>query len=438
MRQKGSQLPFFALGTRLDRLDRRQQHRARIGLQHQPRNLSDLVMAKPSTPKIRYVAWRNGRPRFNPSETLRARGHAGQDLKDEAGNWLKEAECRAWSQSFARQLEEEARQNRRKKPGRPRAATEAAPARRGLTLETLLENWLNTARNPDMADRQPNTIRDYRQKIGVIEKRAQDIWYSAAEALSKQICLGLYDKLRTECGLHTAHAVLRVLGIALQWGMDRGHLPSMLINPAHKLKMKTPPPRIRFATIKEIDHLVKVADAGGRPEMGDMVIFAVWSGQRQNDRLAFIHTGHENGRIKLRQGKTGALVSIPKAETFRVRIDAAMQRRKEAGVISPNVILDERRWQPFKADYYRHCFEDLRSEAAKTMPSLKTLRDQDLRDTAVTWLAMAGCTIPEICAITGHSFQTANEVMKHYLALNEELADSAMAKMVRWHEGESK
>ncbi|MVA23184.1 tyrosine-type recombinase/integrase [Agrobacterium vitis] len=438
MRQKGSQLHLLPLERRLDRLDRRQQHRARIGLQHQPRNLSDLVMVKPSTPKIRYVAWRNGRPRFNPSETLRARGHAGQDLKDEAGNWLKEAECHAWSQSFARQLEEEARQNRRKKPGRPRAATEAAPARRGLTLETLLENWLNTARNPDMADRQPNTIRDYRQKIGVIEKRAPDIWYSAAEALSKQICLGLYDKLRSECGLHTAHAVLRVLGIALQWGMDRGHLPSMLINPAHKLKMKTPPPRVRAATKAEIVHLVNVADAIGRPELGDMITLAVWSGQRQNDRLEFTFAGREAGRIKLKQSKTNALVSMPEAEAIKNRLDAAVQRRKEAGIISPYVILDERRWQPFKPDYYRHLFEDLRRHATKSMPSLKTLRDQDLRDTAVTWLSNAGCTPQEICSITGHSYQTIHEVMKHYNAMTEEQADNAMAKMVRWHEGESK
>lgn len=395
-------------------------------------------MAKPSTPKIRYVAWRGGRPRFEPSPTLRAKGHSGHDLKDEAGNWMKEAECRTWSHNFARALEEQARLAKRKKPGRPKNATEAPPARHGMTLQSLLDNWLNIARNPDMADRMPNTIRDYRQKVIVIETRAPDIWHSAAEALTKQICIGLYDKLRVECGLYTARATLRILGIGLQWGMDRGHLPTMLTNPAHKLKMASPPPRVRAGSKEEIEHLISTADAIGRPELGDMVTLAVWCGQRQNDRLVFNFAGREKGRIKLKQIKTGALVSMPEAEAIQRRLDAAIQRRKDAGVISPYVILDERRWMPFQADYYRHLFDDLRRAAAETMPSLKTLRDQDLRDTAVTWLSNAGCTIPEICSITGHSFQTANEVMKHYLSVNDELADSAMAKMQRWHEGEAK
>ncbi|ATN34773.1 hypothetical protein ACO34A_13280 [Rhizobium sp. ACO-34A] len=394
-------------------------------------------MVTPAQPKIRYVAWRRGRPRFEPSPTLRRKGYQGHDLKTEAGAWMNEAETRAWSAAFARKIEEDARQEKRRR-GRPKAPSGLPFARKSVSVGDILEDWLNLHHNPALADRRPNTVRFYRQQLNVIEKRAPDIWNAAAEALDQTICIGLYDKLRRDAGLHTAVGALRILGIGLQWGMVRGRLPTMLVNPAHKLNMKTPDPRVRFATRAEIPHLVATADRIGRPEMGDMITLAVWSGQRQADRLAFSYSSRRNGRINFRQEKTRAMVSIIEAPELKQRLEASMERRKEAGVLSPYVILDERRWLPLQADYYRHLFEDLRRAASVEMKSLADLHDQDFRDTAVTWLAMAGCTIPEICSITGHSFVTANTIMKHYLALNEELADSAMAKMVAWFEGGSR
>ncbi len=89
-------------------------------------------------------------------------------------------------------------------------------------------------------------------------------------------------------------------------------------------------------------------------------------------------------------------------------------------------------------DYYRHLVEDIRASATKICPSVADLRDQDLRDTAVTWLALAGCDIWEICLITGHSFKTAAEVLKHYLAIHPDMATSAMNKMHIWYEGKTK
>jgi hypothetical protein len=50
----------------------------------------------------------------------------------------------------------------------------------------------------------------------------------------------------------------------------------------------------------------------------------------------------------------------------------------------------------------------------------------------VTWLARAGCTLPQIAAITGHSLQSIYQVLKHYLQITPELADEAIAKLVEW------
>lgn len=68
----------------------------------------------------------------------------------------------------------------------------------------------------------------------------------------------------------------------------------------------------------------------------------------------------------------------------------------------------------------------------KPCPSLEGFRDQDLRDTAVTWLARAGCTVPQIAAVTGHSETSVHSILKHYLALHPELADAAIARMTEW------
>jgi hypothetical protein len=65
-------------------------------------------------------------------------------------------------------------------------------------------------------------------------------------------------------------------------------------------------------------------------------------------------------------------------------------------------------------------------------PSLANKRDQDLRDTAVTWLARASATLPEIAAITGHSLGSIHTIMKHYLAITPELGDVAIDKLVAW------
>ncbi len=91
-------------------------------------------------------------------------------------------------------------------------------------------------------------------------------------------------------------------------------------------------------------------------------------------------------------------------------------------------------WKPFKGRWYYAKFQRVKAQASIKMPSVADLTDQDLRDTAVTWLAMAEVDIPGICAITGHQLASATLVLRHYLDLNSEIADAAMHKMVAWYE----
>lgn len=392
-------------------------------------------------PKIPHVAWRDGRPRFAPSTTLRAKGYKGEDLRNEkTGNWMTAGEALDWSRKFSRQLELE-RRKQKLKAGVPREKVMQVPVpvkaiRAAYPVSLLFDQFLHPQTNPRFGDLAQKTQDDYRQKSRIIQTHAREIWDAEAEALTKPICLGLYDSLRSKVGNTSAVGAMRILGVALQWAMDRGRLESMVVNPAHKLKMKTPDARLRIATREELRVLVKTADTLGWPEMGDMFTLAVWSGQRQADRIEFTNQGHKRGRLIFQQNKTKARVSILEAPELKKRLEAAAKRRTEAGVISPWVILNERTWKPFPADYYRRRFEEIRNHAKRTLPTVKDLTDQDFRDTAVTWLAMAGCTIPEICAITGHSLKTAHDILKHYLALNQDMADAAITKLTEWFDKE--
>lgn len=408
-------------------------------------------MKKPQ-PKIPYVTWRNGRPRFEPSRTLRDRGYKGKDLRsEEDGNWMTAGQALDWSQDFARELEadkrEQARTRAKTPPEKPQRVVQVLPT---YPLERLWDDWLHVEKNPAMADLTQKTRDEYRRNGNVIAKHMPDAWSAEAAALTKPICTGMYDLIRTKCGVSQASATMRRLGTALQWAMDRGKLPETLVNPAHKLRMKVPPPRIRAGTPAEIEQMIKVADAIGLPEIADMIVLGVWTGQRQNDRLQFTFLGRKHGRVDFRQMKTKAIVSIPEAPELTNRIKVMKERRKRAEVVSPHVVLDERDWSQFDTFSYYKRYKLVKIAATKglppqgvraeikPMPSCATLRDQDLRDTSVTWLARAGCTIPEICAITGHTFNSANEILKHYLAMHPELADNAMRKMVSWHATDGK
>jgi integrase len=53
----------------------------------------------------------------------------------------------------------------------------------------------------------------------------------------------------------------------------------------------------------------------------------------------------------------------------------------------------------------------------------------DLRGTAVTRLAIAGCTEPEIATITGHSLGDVRSILDAYLHRDKALAESAIRKL---------
>lgn len=405
------------------------------------------------------IVWREGRPRFVPGPGVRKLGFKGEDLRHPDGRWFSLDEAGKWA--AARNAEIFARRNAKAEGKR------LAPMKRPKhqTIEGLFEEWLESPKfkgGTNVGKRQETgvsaaTAKDYKYKINALKAFDPDLMQEPPAAVTAVVAQGIFDRLWETKGLHTARGVVAVASSCWKWAKARGR-GGITLNPWLALEKPMPQPRLVTWTDEEIVAMAAAADALGRPEIGDAVYLGLFTGQRQGDRLVLEKAGKDDGgRLLIRQSKTGAIVAVPAAPQLVARLEAAAARRKDAKVQWPHLIIDETANAPFKSDWFRHLFAQVRTAAARGLvqghagmevgpekatghevwiqapvPSVAGRRDQDLRDTAVTWLGRAGATVPQIASITGHSFVSINQVLRHYLATHPEMADAAIGKLLVW------
>lgn len=414
----------------------------------------------PATVSIPHVAWRDGRPRFVPARNLRARGYKGKDLKHPDGAWFTFEEARRWSAMLVAEMEQ-----------RPERIAEAAAPAPVYSLGGMIADWLvalqlqgRKAKNGASTEKplSKSTIADYTKKTALLEKDFPAQWAEEAAKLTSSQARGLYKLILEKRGLAQASGVIRALSACYAWAAT--NRPTLIkINPCYRLKLQTPAARRRAASREEVEQLIRAADMLGRPEIGDMVALGAFVGQRQKDRLALQWSDIKGSEIEVRQSKTDAFVRVKIGAALAPRLAAARERHRLLKPRARNVVLDEPNRKPFAADHYRHVWAVVRAAAAdgiedeeasavarqgwkptrrapepptvwklEGMPSLADLTDQDLRDTAFTWLATGGATDSEIAAVTGHSPTTLAQMKKHYLAINPEMAANAVSKRDAW------
>ena len=147
------------------------------------------------------------------------------------------------------------------------------------------------------------------------------------------------------------------------------------------------------------------------------LLLALWTGQRQGDLLRLPWSAYDGKHIRLRQSKGGARVVIRVGAPLKAALDAAPRRSTIILTTS-----DGRPWTPdgFRASWGKACRK----------AGITGVTFHDLRGTAVTRLAIAECTEPEIAAITGHSLRSVRAILDtHYLARDPALGDSAITKL---------
>jgi integrase len=150
------------------------------------------------------------------------------------------------------------------------------------------------------------------------------------------------------------------------------------------------------------------------------LLLALWTGQRQGDLLRLGWSAYDGSHIRLRQGKTGKRVTIPVGVPLKAALDLARSTRPPATTILVNSY-----GKPWTEDGFRASWGKAFGRAG-----LGDLHFHDLRGTAVTRLALAECSVPQIAAITGHSLKDVEAILQtHYLSGTLDLAELAIVKL---------
>jgi integrase len=172
-----------------------------------------------------------------------------------------------------------------------------------------------------------------------------------------------------------------------------------------------------YCAAHDVDRFCATAINADRRSVAVAVRLAVNLGQREGDILRLTWAQHDADGFKIRQRKTGAHIQVPVAAELA---DALASTPKT----STSIVVSEITKGPYKADNFRAVFADIRKRAG-----IADVQFMDLRRTAVVRLAEAGCTVPEISAITGHSVDTTQKILEVYLPRTSTMAKHAIAKL---------
>ncbi len=426
--------------------------------------------------------WRDGRPRWVPSPTLRKAGWKGHDLKDKRGQWLGRgpsieaadaiaAAVNGWRAGHLvpAALAPHAPAGAAEKGG----AGRTAPGDR-LSIGALMSAYVGDAKAqppippaPEFAALAASTQRDYRGKL----KRLVDVLagyvsppesgpksrpgsnafadYEAKVAKVRAASIfalepredvtGMVDllhraywKFHAEVGKHQAHGVLSVTSAWLAWCRERQS--RTIHNWAAEIKRETPPGRIRVATWDELKALVRMADAMGKHGVADAMILAVDLGWSEVDVLNLTWDRVRDGRAltgadgRQKTGRVGGTpflsIGLERLKVIRAR-QAALTVSPLKVVHLPRQRAHARRKPGADGDFLRKQFAEVRAAVvAKGMASVADLTFADLRDTAFTLGREAGLTDDMTVSRSLQSRKNVKQLAdRHYGEISTDIAD---------------
>jgi integrase len=218
------------------------------------------------------------------------------------------------------------------------------------------------------------------------------------------------DHFRQKHSTVSADAAMSRISVIWQFAdqhldIDLGANPTAGVSRVHKVtKEHQPWP----------DDVLAAFDAAAPGHLRLGVMLSLYTGQRRSDVVRMRWSQFDGDTIEVVQQKTGEFVTIPCHKRLR-SILSALPRHSE-------FILTGERGAPYKADSYA---ERVRNQLHTI--GIKGYSVHGLRKNAAVALSQAGCSVPEIMAITGHRSAT---MALHYSkrAERKRLARSAIDK----------
>jgi integrase len=291
-------------------------------------------------------------------------------------------------------------------------AVSAKVAPRAGVLFSILQGYQASQDFRDLAER---SRKDYASKIKLIETAFGDFPLSAlADRRTRGVFMAWRDRLALSSRRQADYSWV-VLARVLSWALNRGLVAA---NPCEKGGRLYGGSRADKVWTNEDEAAFMER---GPPHLRLPLLIALWTGQRQGDLLRLAWPAYNGTHIRLQQSKTGARVVIPVGAPLKAALDQAAKSRK-----SPFerilVTSDGKAWTPdgFRSSWRKAC----------AAAGVIGVTFNDLRGTAVTRLALAGCTEAEIATITGHTLRDVRSILdSHYLHRDPALAESAIRKL---------
>jgi integrase len=284
-------------------------------------------------------------------------------------------------------------------------------------LLRLLQDYQRSQNFLGLRDR---TRADYVVQIKKIEIKFGDM---PIKALADRRARGVFMDWRDELALKSprqADYTWTVLAAVLAWAKDRGKIP---VNPCERGGRVYHGTRVdNVWSIEDEERFLRSAPS----HLHLPLLLALWTGQRQGDLLRLPWSAYDGRAIRLRQSKSirkGARrpvsVTVPVGAPLKEALDIAARTKRSPIILTT---MDGTPWTPdgFRASWGKAC--------AKA--GVVGVTFNDLRGTAVTRLALVGCTEAEIATITGHSLRDVRSILDaHYLHRDAELARAAIHKL---------
>lgn len=276
------------------------------------------------------------------------------------------------------------------------------------TLAGLVKQY---EESPDFAKLAATTRGVAKYIFRVIDREYGDLPIDALDdrAAVRSDMLKWRDKM-AKASPRGADNTLAHLAKVLSWAKDRGLVRE---NPLERFKKIYQSDRSDIIWFPE--HVTAFKAVAPLP-LKNALMLALHTGQRQGDLLGLTWGAYDGRALDIRQNKNKRRVVVPCTAALKELLDA-LPRKQAVILTSPN-------GQPWKPDHFRHVWRDYSRKAG-----LDDLNFHDLRGTAVTMLSEAGCTVPEIASITGHSMRNVNDILSKYLAMTRTLAENAIAKL---------
>src|SRR6516162_9038516 len=299
-------------------------------------------------------------------------------------------------------------------PGTPEfmASYNAAVAQRVPSPEGRMQSlmdWFQTT--GEFRTLRERTKTDYVKQISLIE---QEFATFPIKALAARETRGVFKDWRDKLALKSvrqADYAWTVLARIFSVAKDRGRI---VVNPCERGG--------RLYNATRVDSIWSIDDEAAFLQRAPAhlhlaLLLALWTGKRQGDLLRLPWSAYDGTHIRLRQSKTGARVVIPVGAPLKVMLAATTKHSI--------IMLTNHNGQPWTADGFRTSWRRACAAAGVTGVTF-----HDLRGTAVTRLALAGCTEAEIATITGHSLRSVRAIIDtHYLSRDPALAESAIRKL---------